>query len=1157
MARIEYGHTWWGKRWLRALSNIDYENRLPRGVRYARNGSVRSIQTDGTEVKARVQGTRPAPYRVDLSLWRFTQEQQQTITDIVEQSPYFLSQLEARMLPPELDEACAERGIRLFPDGWDELGMHCTCPDWAVPCKHLAAVVYIIANEIDKNPFLVFELHGFDLLAAIRGGRDHEDETIAGIDSFVAARDEQYNYYREHLEEIDFSTVPELSASIADVLTEFPLFYLKHDFKKILLDSYRRLARATTRHVKGLDLQEEPPRAPYTSCTISIRKSRHAFAGKLSRGSRAITFDSDDLSPLVDYLHQLSAGDLAAYPPIVSYLIMAHTFALTLLERSAAIPDIIAMKRGAYVVRWVPALFNPEIRTIFDRLVDALPREIVRYGNDALEHREQVFFLVSFFIGHYLAAFTPQKNASEDPVTALFFCGAEYRPERFEERENAQTIHLWLGRFFTRPIHLYPVIKIEEDDDDAFSLQIAVGDRRTDEPPETFQTFLDRPGSETLPLLRDLSLLATYLPTVNEFLRRSEPVNVTSDEFVSTWFAALPALRTLGVHTVVPRALESAFKPNLTLGISRTPGSEAVVSYTSLTEMLSFDWRVAVGDRFISAEELLELGERYRGYVKFRDMYLELDEKELDAIRRRLDRDPTPSPLDLLRTCLTGLYADAPVEMDTGAHALFDEFLAPPEVDVPEKLTATLRPYQERGYRWLYHNHRIGLGSVVADDMGLGKTVQVIAFLLQLAGESVVTPDRPALAVVPASVVTNWQREVARFAPDLRVAAYHGAGRELVEDAHLIVTTYATARRDVEVLRERRWSISILDEAQNIKNAASEQAKAIKSIRADYAVAMTGTPVENRLLDYWSIVDFVMRGYLGTKNAFKERFAVPIERYRDRAVLETFRKLTSPIILRRLKTDRDIISDLPEKIVTNRFPPLTAGQIALYRELTEHVDEWLADAEGIDRAGLVFKLMTGLKQICCHPRLYTKKGPSAVTESGKAQMLIELLETIVERGEKALIFTQYAQMGELLVKMVESRLDLPCLFLHGGSTRTQRDEMIDAFQNDAEYRVMILSIRAGGVGLNLTAANHVIHYDLWWNPAVENQATDRAFRIGQRKDVTVYRLVTRGTFEERINDMIEAKQQLADLTVTQGEQWLTKLSDGELRELVQLGTDTE
>ncbi|MFW5777216.1 MAG: DEAD/DEAH box helicase, partial [Spirochaetota bacterium] len=453
--------------------------------------------------------------------------------------------------------------------------------------------------------------------------------------------------------------------------------------------------------------------------------------------------------------------------------------------------------------------------------------------------------------------------------------------------------------------------------------------------------------------------------------------------------------------------------------------------------------------------------------------------------------------------------------------------------------------------------HRIGLGSVVADDMGLGKTVQVIAFLLQLAGESVVTPDRPALAVVPASVVTNWQREVARFAPDLRVAAYHGSGRELADDAHLIVTTYATARRDVDALRGRRWSVSILDEAQNIKNAASEQAKAIKSIRADYAVAMTGTPVENRLLDYWSIVDFVMRGYLGTKNAFKERFAVPIERYRDRAVLETFRRLTSPIILRRLKTDRDIISDLPEKVVTNRFPPLTAGQIALYRELTEHVDEWLADAEGIDRAGIVFKLMTGLKQICCHPRLYTKKGPSAAKESGKAQMLIELLETIVERGEKALVFTQYAQMGELLVKMLESKLDLPCLFLHGGSTRGQRDEMIDAFQNDAEHRVMILSIRAGGVGLNLTAANHVIHYDLWWNPAVENQATDRAFRIGQRKDVTVYRLVTRGTFEERINDMIEAKQQLADLTVAQGEQWLTKLSDGELRELIELGTDAE
>ncbi|MFP4705255.1 MAG: SNF2-related protein [Spirochaetaceae bacterium] len=1156
VARIDFGHTWWGKRWLRALSNIDYENRLPRGARYARNGSVTSIEIDGTTVAALVQGRRSSPYRVHLELWRFTEDEQAQITDLVASSPYHLSQLEARRLPPELDEECASRGIRLFPDSWDELGMSCSCPDWAVPCKHLAAVVYLIANEIDKNPFLVFEMHGFDLLTATHGEHDRGEEEIAGIASFVATKDEAYNYYREHLERIDFSTVPDLYPAVSEVLTEFPLFYLKNDFKTILLDAYRRLSRATRRHVKNLELQEEPPRTLYTSCTISIRKTRNAFAGKLRRGSTAISFDSDDLSPLVTYLHLLSAGDLAVYPPLVSFLIMTHAFALTLLERRAAIPDIIAMKKGTYLVRWIPALFNPEIRSIFDTLVDALPREIVRYGTDTLEHREQVLFLISFFLRHYIRLFDPAKKVADEPIPALFFRGAEYKPSRFEERENAQTIHLWLGRFFTRPVHDYPVIKIDEREDDAFRFEIRVADRHAEEGfPESFDRFLTRSDERTLPLLRDLSLLATYLPTVNDFLRRSAPIVVAADEFVSSWFAALPALRTLGVHTIVPRALEAAFRPGLTLGIKATAGDDnRVVSYTSLSQMLEFDWRVAVGDQIVSAEELLELGEGYRGYLRFRDRYLELDEKEIEAIRRRLERDPTPSPMDLLRTALTGVFEGAPVAMDEHARTLFERLLEPPEVEVPANLQATLRPYQERAYRWLYHNHRIGLGSVVADDMGLGKTVQVIAFLLRLANESTLTSERPALVVVPASVVTNWQREIARFAPDLAAAVYHGADREIASDAQVVITTYALARRDAQTLRERRWSVTVLDEAQNIKNAASVQAKAAKSFRADYAIAMTGTPVENRLLDYWSIVDFVMRGYLGTKTAFKEQYAIPIERYRDRGALERFRKVTAPLIMRRLKTDRAIISDLPDKIVTNRFPPLTKEQTALYKELVDHSDEWLADTEGIDRAGAVFKLMTGLKQICCHPRLYTKKGSRSPTESGKAQTLLELLETIVSRGEKALVFTQYAQMGELLAEFSESTLGRPVLFLHGGSTRTQRDTMVDAFQNDPNHCVMVLSIKAGGVGLNLTAANHVIHYDLWWNPAVENQATDRAFRIGQRKDVTVYRLVTRGTFEERINEMLEAKQELADLTVAEGEQWLTRLSDRELRELVELGS---
>jgi len=1160
MARIEFGHTWWGKRWLRALSNIDFENRLPRGKRYARNGSVVSITADEHNVAAKVSGRRPKPYNVTLTLWRFEPGESEKLVSLVRNNPYYLSQLEAHTLPPELEQEAADAGIKLFPKNWEELGMRCSCPDWAVPCKHLAAVVYIIANEIDKNPFLVFQMHGLDLPKAVRGASFEEDaEPIVDIESLLAHKPEEYNYYRENLEHIDFATIPDLYPAVSRLLTEFPLFYLKKDFKEILLRAYKRLSREVRRYVKNLKLQEEPPETLFTSCNISIHKGKNRFSGRLKKGKSEIRFDSEQLDPLVEYLHYLSAGDLGAYPPIVAYLIMVHSFALRMMEQHALVPEIMAIRKGVYIQRWIPALFNQETRAVFDALVEALPREVVRYGDTPLEQREQVLFLISFFLRHYLGVFQPLPNAEDDPVTALFFRGAEYTPTRFEERQNANTIHLWLGRFFVRPIHHYPVIHIDEVEPDRFAFEIKVADRRSsDELPVPLRDFLREPESVTLPLLRDLSLLATYLETVNDVLRHQRTVVVEADEFVDRWFAALPALRTLGVRTVVPKVLQDAFAPHLSLRVQSAGATgDKVVSYTSLREMLQFDWSIAAGDTFITPQELFELSGKYRRFVRYKDRYIELDEKHLDSIARRLEKDPTPSPMELLKTGLTATLNGVPVEMDEGAASLFESLLSPPEVDPPENLQVELRPYQLRGYRWLYHNYRIGLGAVVADDMGLGKTAQVIAFLQQLRNEGVVSPRAPALAIVPASLMTNWEREVHKFAPELTPAVYHGSERRMPEGADLVITTYALARRDTAAFKKASWSVSIIDEAQNIKNSAAAQAQAVKSIKAGYSVAMTGTPVENRLLDYWSIIDFVMKGYLGSRNAFKEAYAVPIERYRDRGALARFRTITAPLIMRRLKTDRSIIADLPEKIVTDRFPLLTKEQSVLYQELVEHTDSWLAEADGIDRAGMVFKLMTGLKQICCHPHLYVNRGDRGPSVSGKASMLLDLLETIAAKGEKALVFTQFAEMGGILKEMIEARFDAPCLFLYGGTSRKERDRMIDLFQNSEEHRYMLLSIKAGGVGLNLTAANHVIHYDLWWNPAVENQATDRAFRIGQHKNVTVYRFITRGTFEERINEMIEAKKELADLTVAQGEQWLTKLSTGELKELIRLSGDAD
>jgi SNF2 family DNA or RNA helicase len=442
---------------------------------------------------------------------------------------------------------------------------------------------------------------------------------------------------------------------------------------------------------------------------------------------------------------------------------------------------------------------------------------------------------------------------------------------------------------------------------------------------------------------------------------------------------------------------------------------------------------------------------------------------------------------------------------------------------------------------------------VLADDMGLGKTLQVIALLQRIKEEG--EPDGArALVVVPTSLLTNWQREVERFAPGLRVEVFHGARRELsAARPDVLLTTYGVVRREAALLREMDWRVVVIDEAQNVKNAAAAQSRAVRSIPAGCHVAMSGTPVENQLSEYWSIMDFAQRGYLGGPTHFAREYATPIEVHRDAAAAARLRKVMAPFLLRRLKSDKSIIGDLPDKIEQDEFCTLGREQAALYESV---VREGLASVAGesdtFQRQGLVLQMIMALKQVCNHPAHYLKQDKAEPDASGKAQRLLDLLEAIHAAQEKVLVFTQFREMGALLQAMLRERFGHEPLFLHGGVTRARRDQMVERFQQERGERVFLLSLKAGGTGLNLTAANHVVHFDLWWNPAVEAQATDRAYRIGQQRNVQVHRFITRGTFEERINAMIRSKRELADLAVGSGETWIGQLPPEELQALFRL-----
>ncbi|MBD2570740.1 SNF2-related protein [Anabaena lutea] len=459
---------------------------------------------------------------------------------------------------------------------------------------------------------------------------------------------------------------------------------------------------------------------------------------------------------------------------------------------------------------------------------------------------------------------------------------------------------------------------------------------------------------------------------------------------------------------------------------------------------------------------------------------------------------------------------------------------------------------------WVYDFEVSEHHNFVANNIICHNTVQFIAFLLHLKEENAL--ENPTLLVCPTSVMGNWEKEVKKFAPTLKVLEYHGDKRpkgkaftEAIQKHDLVITSYALIPRDVKLLQSINWQIIVLDEAQNVKNSDAKQSQAIRQIKTTFRIALTGTPIENRLQELWSILDFLNPGYLGNKQFFQRRFAMPIEKYGDTASLSQLRSLVQPFILRRLKTDKDIIQDLPEKQEMTVFCGLSAEQGQLYQTLVDESLVEIESAEGLQRRGMILALLMKLKQICNHPAQYLKLATLEKHNSAKLQRLEEMLEEVLAENDRALIFTQFAEWGKLLKPHLEKKLNREILFLYGSTTKKQREEMIDRFQHDPESPpIMILSLKAGGVGLNLTRANHVFHFDRWWNPAVENQATDRVFRIGQTRNVQVHKFVCTGTLEEKINDMIESKKQLAEQVVGAGEEWLTEMDTNQLRNLLLL-----
>lgn len=667
-------------------------------------------------------------------------------------------------------------------------------------------------------------------------------------------------------------------------------------------------------------------------------------------------------------------------------------------------------------------------------------------------------------------------------------------------------------------------------------------------------------------LLLALGQACGIYPPLQTLLRdqRAQVLSLSPAEIWSFLSEVAPLLEQAGFALFLPTWWTQPKARNLSLRVQvKSPKLKGRASL-DLESLMEVNWEVALGEESITAKELATLAKYKQPLVQFRGQWRIVDQAEIQKALAFLKRQSSQLTLQALVPLALGA-SDAPlpisgIEAEGQAQELFAQLQGQQGfelTDIPPAFNGTLRPYQVRGVSWLQFLHQWGLGACLADDMGLGKTPQTLAHILKTRQASPHAP--PVLLVCPTTLVGNWLREARRFTPDLKVFVHHGAERpkgaafkKAIAKQDLVITTYGLLPRDLDCLQALNWQGIVLDEAQGIKNAETRQSQSARSLKAQWRIALTGTPIENHIGDLWSLMDFLNPGLLGSQAYFRLHFLQPIQAFSDPLTQQKLKARIEPFFLRRLKTDKTIISDLPEKFEMELFCPLTREQASLYQAQLKQMQAQLAKSDGIQRKGLVLSSLMRFKQVCNHPSLFLgEKGPLA-GRSGKLMRLEEMLAEILEMDEAVLIFSQFAEMGALLQGHLQNRFGEEVLLLTGQTPKAKRDQLVERFQAPHGPRIFVLSLKAGGTGLNLTRANHVFHFDRWWNPAIENQATDRAFRIGQTRQVQVHKLLCAGTVEERIAELLFKKQDLANQTVGSGENWLTELSNQQLQDLFKL-----
>ncbi|RLF60075.1 MAG: hypothetical protein DRN27_00600 [Thermoplasmata archaeon] len=877
-------------------------------------------------------------------------------------------------------------------------------------------------------------------------------------------------------------------------------------------------------------------------------------------------------------------------------------FALDIIIKQKFIPSIIKDESGKYVALWQP-VFETDDKQRIQLFSKVIPPSCCSLHNEKRIPYEIITSFINGVIDAFIrntlsslsfARYKQTKDVARDWMVSLSTENSTLKISGTTTVSFSKKINTWLSQItqssqnkgFRTCFRIDPPAIEEEIDNDKWWIRFflqANDDRSLLVPAEkvwntqsdSLTIFNHRFENPQEQLLMDLGRASKIFKDIDSSLNLACPIEIgLNTESAYTFLREqAPLLEQNGFGVLLPKWWKkSSEKIGVKLKV-KAPEGGVRSGLFGRDGLVNYDWELSIGNKVISPDEFQKLADLKVPLVKIRGKWVELRKEDVEKAIAFF-KESKDQQMTLGEALRFGLGAEderiglpvVDIEAEGKIKNTFSTLLQKKgkkikKIPQPKSFNGTLRPYQIKGMSWLLFLKKLKLSSCLADDMGLGKTIQLIVLLLHEREKRNVT--RPTLIICPMSVMGNWEKEIQRFAPSLNSMIHHGADRlkgknfkNISKKHDIVLTTYALACRDEKSISNVKWDSVVLDEAQNIKNPFAKQTRAIKRIQSPHRVALTGTPVENRLSELWSIMDFLNPGYLGSTKQFRSDFALPIERYHNKKQAKILRQMIQPFVLRRLKTDPTIIKDLPEKMEMKVYCNLSVEQASLYEAAVKNMLSKIDQSEGIQRKGLILTTILQLKQICNHPALFAQDGSPLPNRSGKLIRLEEMLEEMIAVGDKGLIFTQFSGMGMMLRHRLQEKLGCEVLFLHGGISKKKRDIMIQRFQNELHGPpVFILSLKAGGLGLNLTAANHVFHFDRWWNPAVENQATDRVFRIGQKKNVEVHKFVSIGTLEERIDEMIEQKKQLADSVVGTGESWLTEFSTDQLRSLFKLSSD--